>query len=156
MRKGVKKLFYTVLILFVLIQFYQPTRNTSTKKFKNNDFTNVYDTPKKIAKILKTSCYDCHSNNTHYPLYSYMQPVRYFLDLHIKEGKENLNFNEFSTYSLRKQRSKLNGILKQIQTDEMPLSSYTLIHKDAIITQEKKNEMTKWLSELQDEIASKK
>jgi hypothetical protein len=73
---------------------------------------------------LQNSCFDCHSNSINYPWYSFVQPVRMFLDSHINEGKENLNFSEYGTYSRRKQRSKLDRIIKQIQSDEMPLASY--------------------------------
>ena len=56
------------------------------------------------------------------------------MESHIKEGKENLNFNEWGNYSSRKQNNKLDRIVKQIKSDEMPLASYTLIHKNAILT----------------------
>ena len=61
---------------------------------------------------LQTTCYDCHSNNTNYRLYSYIQPARFFMEEHIKDGKKDLNFNEFVRYSKRKQENKLEAIVK--------------------------------------------
>ena len=130
------------------MQLYQPARNESYEQVNTADFTSIYKVPKNVETILRTSCYDCHSNNTHYPLYSYIQPARFFMESHIKEGKENLNFNEWGNYSNRKQNNKLDGIVKQIKSDEMPLASYTLIHKNAILTSIQKQEVINWINTL--------
>jgi hypothetical protein len=146
MKKSIKKILYVGLIIFLLMQLYQPARNESFEQDFTNNFTKVYKVPKNVETILRTSCYDCHSNNTNYPLYSYIQPARFFMESHIKEGKENLNFNEWGNYSKRKQNSKLDGITKQIKSNEMPLASYTLIHKNAILTPTQKEEVINWIN----------
>jgi len=148
MKKRIKKIAIIGFIIFLLMQCYQPARNTGYEQYFSSNFTEVYKVPKNIETTLRTSCYDCHSNNTNYPWYSYIQPVRFFMDGHINKGKKELNFNEFGNYSNRKQRSKLEAISKQIQSDEMPLSSYTLIHKSAILTAIKKKEITNWINTL--------
>lgn len=68
------------------------------------------------------------------------------MESHIKEGKENLNFNEWGSYSKRKQNNKLDRIAKQIKSNEMPLASYTLIHKNAILTSTQKEEVINWIN----------
>ena len=75
------------------------------------------------------------------------------MDNHIKEGKENLNFSTFGDYSQRKQGNKLEQIVKQIESDEMPLASYTLIHKNAILTQENKKVLINWIESTRDSIS---
>ena len=130
------------------MQLYQPARNKSYVQVNTSEFTTVYQVPKNVETILRTSCYDCHSNNTNYPLYSYIQPARFFMESHIKEGKENLNFNEWGNYSKRKQNNKLDRITKQIKSNEMPLASYTLIHKNAILTPTQKEEVINWINTL--------
>lgn len=131
------------------MQLYQPARNIGLEQNITANFTKVYNVPKNVEAILRTSCYDCHSNNTNYPWYSYIQPARFFMESHIKEGKENLNFNEFGMYSKRKQENKLDRIVKQIKSDEMPLASYTLIHKKAILTTIQKKEVIDWINTLE-------
>ena len=148
MKKHIKKIAWFGLIIFLLMQWYQPARNSSYEQYFSSNFTEVYKVPKNIETTLRTSCYDCHSNNTNYPWYSYIQPVRLFMDGHINEGKKELNFNEFGNYSNRKQRSKLEAIRKQIQSDEMPLSSYTVIHKNAILTSAQKEEIVNWVNSI--------
>lgn len=84
------------------MQLYQPARSIGFGQDVTANFTKVYDVPKNVETILRTSCYDCHSNNTNYLAYSYIQPLRFFIENHIVEGKENLNFDEFGKYSNRK------------------------------------------------------
>ena len=146
--------FFFCFIIFLLIQLYQPARNISFEQDITGNFTKVYNVPKNVEIILRTSCYDCHSNNTYYPWYSYIQPARFFMERHIKEGKEELNFNEFGNYSKRRQNSKLKAISKEIESNEMPLSSYTLIHKNAILTASQKKKVLDWINKIEDSISS--
>ena len=148
MKNIIKKTFFIGLIVFLLMQLYQPARNESNEQVNTADFTKAYQVPKNVATILQTSCYDCHSNNTNYPIYSYIQPARFFMESHIKEGKENLNFNEWGNYSSRKQNNKLDRIVKQIKSNEMPLFSYTIIHKKAILNKAQKEEIINWINTL--------
>ena len=152
MKKIIKKILSIGLIIFLLMQIYQPAQNIGFEQDINANFTKVYNVPKNVEIILRTSCYDCHSNNTNYPWYSYIQPVRFLMESHIKEGKENLNFNEWGNYSKRKQNNKLDRIIKQIKSNEMPLNSYTLIHKNAILTPAQKKEIINWISQLKDSL----
>lgn len=149
MNKAIKKIFLVGIILFLLIQIYQPARNIDKGQAQYDGFANFYNAPKEIQNILQNSCYDCHSNNTNYPAYSYIQPARYLMEKHIKEGKQELNFNEWKNYSARKQRNKLNGIIEQIEDEKMPLDSYTLLHKNTKLSDQQKVEMIDWLNVIQ-------
>lgn len=152
----IKKILFIGLIIFLLIQLYQPARNNGFEQDITANFTKVYNVPKNIETILRISCYDCHSNNTKYLWYSYIQPTRFFMESHIKKGKENLNFNEFGNYSSRKQKNKLDRMIKQIKVDEMPLSFYTIIHKDAILSKNQKEIVIVWINKTIDSISSQK
>ncbi len=93
MKKFFKRLFLVLLFALIVIQFFRPAKNKSEGMSKN-DITTLYAVPENVQSILKTSCYDCHSNNTVYPWYSQVQPVAWWLDGHIKDGKKDLNFSE--------------------------------------------------------------
>jgi hypothetical protein len=101
---------------------------------------------------LQGSCYDCHSNNTSYPWYNRIQPVAWFLQSHITDGKKELNFNEWGMYSNRRKNSKLKSIISQIKDDEMPLSSYTIIHKDAKLSKSLKALVIGYLKKLKNSL----
>ncbi|WP_339887195.1 heme-binding domain-containing protein [uncultured Flavobacterium sp.] len=137
-----------LLIVFVGIQFF-PTKRNQSESVPNTDFMVVNNVPQNIYNSLQTSCYDCHSNNTSYPWYNKVQPVAWILENHIEEGKSELNFSEWESYSDRRKRSKLKSIISQIEDDKMPLTSYTLIHRDAVLSKEQKTEIIDWITKIQ-------
>jgi hypothetical protein len=138
-----------IVVVLVGIQLIPTTRNQSNVVLET-DFSKTFDVPNNIQQILKTSCYDCHSNNTAYPCYNTIQPFAWYLEDHIKEGKAELNFNEWDTYSSRRKNSKLRSMMKQIESGEMPLESYTLIHGDAILSKAQQTEVIEYLLKLQE------
>ncbi|MEK7719783.1 MAG: heme-binding domain-containing protein [Bacteroidota bacterium] len=140
-----------VFIVFIVIQFIQPARNKSDLLLAT-DILKTVSISDSVQAILKNACYDCHSNNTNYPWYSRVQPVGWFLENHINKGKEQLNFSEFGSYSVRKQKSKLKSMANQIEKDQMPLSSYTIIHRNARLSQEDKKVLVDYLNALQDSL----
>ncbi|WP_261512274.1 heme-binding domain-containing protein [Chryseobacterium paludis] len=147
MKKGVKILAAIVLLIFIALQLYQPVPNMDKGQVYKTDFMEAHTSiPTDVKAILKTSCYDCHSNHTNYEWYDYIQPTRSFVDNHIKDAKEDLNFNEWTTYSGRKQKRLITSIKKQIETKKMPMSSYTFIHNDAKLSDQQIKLLTDWLA----------
>jgi len=149
--KTVKIILLILLVAFVGIQFIPAERN-QTDIVPLTDFMLVNNVPNNIKNKLQLSCYDCHSNNTKYPWYNKIQPVAWFLEEHIKDGKKELNFSDWTTYSNRRKKSKLRSIIKQLESGEMPLNSYTLIHKDAKLLMEETNEMINFITQLKDSL----
>ncbi|MAP34273.1 MAG: hypothetical protein CME75_00435 [Halomonas sp.] len=149
--KIVKIIAMILLVAFVGIQFVPTARNQSNT-VPSTDFMLVNNVPENIQKKLEVSCYDCHSNNTQYPWYNKIQPVAWFLEDHIKEGKAELNFNEWDSLSSRRKASKLRSIIKQIESGEMPLDSYTLIHKDAKVSEAEAEELISFITQLKDSL----
>lgn len=139
-----------LLLAFILIQFYPASNNNLQSGINHKDITVHHLVPNSVQQILKTSCYDCHSNNTRYPWYAKIQPVSLWLGDHVKDGKAELNFSEFGTYSLSRQYHKLEEINGQVKAGEMPLSSYTLIHRNAKLGPEQKFVIATWVGELRD------
>lgn len=135
----------------IVIQFFPITPNESDT-VPQSDFMVENQVPATIKNRLQVSCYDCHSNNTDYPWYSKIQPAAWYLEDHIQEGKDELNFNEWAEYSDRRKNSKLRSIISQIEEDKMPLDSYTLIHKDAILSDEDKRVIIDYMTALKDSL----
>lgn len=150
--KLLKLLVLAILVILVGIQFIPTSSNQSTEVPSSSDFIKTYKVPEEVGHMLHISCYNCHSNNTNYPWYSKVQPVGWFLENHINNGKAELNFSEFGDYSVRKQKSKLSSMVSQIEKDEMPLSSYTFIHRDARLSKEGKKSLVDYLNALKDSL----
>ena len=150
----VKKILVVLLITLVAIQFFQPTKNQSAGE-QANAVAKAYPVPQEVADILKASCNDCHSNNTVYPWYNNIQPVAWWLKNHVDEGKKEINFDEFASYTPKRARKKMKEIITQIKDDEMPLNSYLWIHKNAKLSDAQKQTVINWAQKLMDSIATK-
>ncbi|CAD0218729.1 heme-binding domain-containing protein [Chryseobacterium sp. JV274] len=149
MNRHIKNILLGFVLIFLLIQIIQSARNIDYGQVPSTDISKVYKLPENVQSVLTNSCYDCHSNSTHYPFYSYIQPLSYYLEKHIKKGKEELNFNEWGSYSRRKQANKLESIAHQIQQKKMPLTSYTYLHPEAKLSEKQIEEMVRWVEQMQ-------
>ena len=143
-----KKIGIGVVVFLILIQLYRPARNLSNDQ--THHISTVYHVPDTVKAILKVSCDDCHSNLTVYPWYANVQPVSGWLTHHINEGREELNLSEFTTYSPRRQNHKMDEIIKMMDEHEMPLASYTIIHKDAVMTDAQRLALSSWAQGVMD------
>jgi hypothetical protein len=141
--KIVKKIILVLLVVLIIIQFFHPRKNVATVKSPNH-ISAVYNVPADVNGILDKACNDCHSNNTRYPWYNNIQPVAWWLANHIDEGKRELNFDEFKTYRVGRQYNKLKEVIEQVKEGEMPMTSYTLIHTDAKLTDQEKSSLITW------------
>ena len=139
-----KKIILVLVVIFIAIQFFRPKKNIAETPSQYA----IVQVPADVDQILKTSCYDCHSNSTKYPWYNNVQPVAWWLNNHIKSGKRHLNFDAFDSLPNVKKIKTLKHISSTIQKDEMPLSSYTLIHRDAILNKEQKDRIIQWADSL--------
>jgi hypothetical protein len=136
-----------MLFVLAVIQFIQPDRNQSGQA-AILDISRIYPVPESVQGILRESCYDCHSDNTRYPWYSFSQPAAWWVSSHIRKGKSELNFNQFGSYSARRQRSKLKSIASSIKDPTMPLPSYTLIHRNALLSAKDRQLILQWTAKM--------
>lgn len=138
-----KKILVGLLLVLVAIQLIKPKQNRSAEA-QINDIAVTMNVPDEVNIILRKACYDCHSNTTNYPWYANLQPVAWWLDHHIEEGKNELNFSEFGGYKAKRKIKKFNEIATEVTEGEMPLDSYTWIHKDAKLSKEEANTLINW------------
>ena len=151
--KIVKKILIGLLVILIVGQAFRPAKNISGDKTK--DISVSYVVPEDVKVILAKACNDCHSNSTRYPWYAEVQPVAWWLNDHVIDGKKKLNFNEFDGYRIAKQYKKLEECIKEVKEGGMPLPSYTLIHKDAILTDTEKQALFNWCEVLRDSIKAR-
>jgi hypothetical protein len=137
-----KKILVVLVVLFVAIQFYRPARNLSADT--SLDIRGKYVVPDSVGRILARACNDCHSNSTRYPWYAEVQPVSWWLNNHIKDGKRHLNLNSFLGSRVAVQKKRMEDCIEQIDSSEMPLDSYLWIHKDAVLSEGDKAALKSW------------
>ncbi len=74
---------------------------------------------------------DCHSNQTAWPWYSYVAPVSWLIERDVYRGRNRLNLSEWQQYTMEQQQKLLADIASAVKNREMPLKQYTLVHRDA-------------------------
>lgn len=140
----IKKILIALLLALVVIQFFRPEENTSNDN--THALSKAYVVPNEVQQVLKVACNDCHTNNTEYPWYSRVQPVAWWLDHHITDGKGHLNFSDFTSLPLAIQNHKFEEVIEMVEEGEMPLPSYTYfgLHSGANLSEEQKDLVMDW------------
>lgn len=138
-----KKIVILLFISFLIIQFFRIEKNE--KPFiVENDFLELTKAPDDVKAMIKSACYDCHSNQTKYPWYSEIAPISWYIEHHIEEAQEHLNFSIWDTYSLRKANHKLEECYEELERHKMPTSNYVLMHKEAKLSNKQIITLAQW------------
>jgi hypothetical protein len=145
--KSSRKILVLVVILLLVIQFVQPIKNISPG-LGEHDISKVYTIPQEIHETFVSKCYDCHSNNTHYPWYFNIQPIGWWLAAHVNEGKEHLNFSSFGKYDEEKAEEQLEEIGEVVDEHSMPIKAYVLFHPQSELTEADEQAINAWLKSL--------
>jgi hypothetical protein len=106
-----------------------------------------------VAMMLKTSCYNCHSNESQYPWYSYVAPASWLVTKDVREAREELNFSNWEDYDMIEQLEKLDDIYLEVEAGKMPLGIYTLMHPAAKLDEAQQKVIMEWAEATMDVIA---
>lgn len=145
--KILKKILVFLLIVFIIAQFFGPEENLGEVSSIDAFVADTHP-PDEVMIVLKQACFDCHSDFTRYPWYSNITPVNYWMDGHIRHGKEELNFSKWSSYSVKRKDHKLEETIEMIEKKEMPLPSYTWTHKDAVLSDDQIKAVKDWAEQV--------
>lgn len=132
-----KKIALVLIIVLVVMQAFRIDKTTKPVDV-NTDFVSLTGANAEVTQILKTACYDCHSDQTIYPWYSNVAPVSWWIKNHIEEGSQHLNFSIWGTYKDKRKHHKLEECIEMVEEGEMPMNSYTWTHKEAKLTDAQK------------------
>lgn len=145
------KILLAFFAILLLIQFIPVEKNQAAVNQPNDIFAH-HPASAEVQAIFKKACYDCHSNHTNYPWYANVQPLAWWINHHVEEGKGELNFSEFATYKPKKARHKLEEVAAEVDEHEMPLKSYTWIHAEAKLTNAERKLLMDWAKSTRDSI----
>ncbi|MCA9809938.1 MAG: heme-binding domain-containing protein, partial [Candidatus Dadabacteria bacterium] len=95
-------------------------------------------------EIFQRACYDCHSNETKWPFYSYVAPFSWLVVKDVNEGRDELNFSSWERMSMTRQSKKRKEIWEEVDEGEMPLWYYLPLHPGAKLSEHDKNIIRKW------------
>jgi hypothetical protein len=142
-----KRVGITLVVIFVVMQAFRIDK-TNPPIDQTKDFIEVNKPSPEIASLIKSGCYDCHSNETVYPWYTNVAPVSWWIKDHINEARRHLNFNNWTTYNSKKQDKKLRECVENINEGDMPMDSYTWMHKLSDLTKVQQKVLTDYFNSL--------
>jgi hypothetical protein len=138
-----KKAMMILAALFVIVQIIPVTRENPPAEPGKEIIL-----PENVKAIIENSCFDCHSNKSDWPWYSYVAPVSWLITYHVNSGRGELNFSEWNTYNEKRRDHKLKEIAEEIEEGNMPLPLYLIMHQNADLTTEQKNTLINWTTSL--------
>ena len=130
----------TLVVIFVLLQFPGPARTNPPVK---TDMIAAVNPPAAVAASLRAACYDCHSHETQWPLYSRITPASWLVISDVNEGRRHLDLSEWPDDPARAAK-KLDRINEEVDYRNMPPKKYTLLHPDARLTEEQRKQLMEW------------
>ena len=97
-----------------------------------------WDSPE-TRSLVERACFDCHSNETKWPWYSYVFPMSEIIRGDVEKGREVLNFSEWEAG--RGDEAAPEQIVDTISKDQMPLPYYLILHPEAQLTDAEKGQL---------------
>ena len=140
MKRALRVVLLLLAGVFVVIQFFQPDRSNPPVRAE-------ISAPPAVKAVLRRACYDCHSQETVWPWYSYVNPMGWLVGGHVQEGRAHLNFSQWESLNAQKRYHMKQEILEVLEDGSMPLPSYLLLHGDAELTAEDRGVLKRWISE---------
>ncbi len=120
-----RKLGLGVLALFVLMQLVPFGRDHENPKVTQEP---AWDSPV-TRELAVRACFDCHSNQTHWPWYAVVAPVSWLITNDVTGGRFHLNFSTWD-----RPQKDADEAVEAVLEGYMPLGIYTPLHPEARLT----------------------
>jgi len=130
-------------VLFLAAQLVRPAK-TNPASDESRAIQSHVEINSEVSDILRRACYDCHSNATKWPWYSRVAPVSWLIVSDVNDGRRHLNFSEWAAYDRSKAAKKMHEIDEEVSIKAMPISSYTLLHPEARLSDQERTIVTDW------------
>ena len=138
-----KKIILAVIVIVLVgIQFIPVDR--SVPEYAPSDLLALSVAENGITNMIKDACYDCHSYESEYPGYANIAPLSLWIQGHIDNAREELNFSTWGELSGEDQQHLLKECAEKVEKKEMPLTPFLITHAEARITEEQRAEMSAW------------
>lgn len=137
-----KKIIIGIVVFFALLQLI-PVDKTNPPV----DTQMTLSTDTTVMSLLKKSCYDCHSFETKWPIYSSIAPISFFVSSHVNDGRKALNFSEYNTIEQSVKEARLKRAIVTVNRETMALPSYRYAHENANLSKEEKEVLVAWFED---------
>jgi hypothetical protein len=137
MKKMIVGIILLLLVAFAAIQFIPIDRS-------NPPVEAEIPAPAEVETVLRSACYDCHSNETTWPWYSHIAPISWLVARDVHASRDELNFSTWNRYSTKQQVEKLKETLEEIKEGGMPPWFYLAVHRDIQLSARERAALQTW------------
>lgn len=99
--------------------------------------------PKTLA-IFERACQNCHSERTEWPWYAHLAPVSWMIARDVHQARAHVNMSNWRSYSTEDRIRLLSEIGSAVRNRAMPLPRYLLLHPEARISSEERQQIYQW------------
>ena len=129
-----------IAVCSVAVHPFGPIKQSGERPVKVDDLM----MPPEVKSLLGRSCKDCHSNQTVWPWYSYVAPGSWLVERDVRRGRDRMNLSDWPQYSFKRREKLLADIASVVKNREMPLPQYTLMHRDAKLSDRDADVLYQW------------
>ena len=144
---GLKTLFTRAALVvaagLTVAQFIRPDR-TNPPTDPTRTLAAATHPPANVLAVLDRGCRDCHTHDTVWPWYTNVAPISWFVIGHVNEGRHELNLSNWADYDKALRAKRLAQMCDLVQREDMPLSSYLLLHRDSRLSDDDRQAICDW------------
>jgi len=131
-RRFLRPALYGILSLFVIIQAVPYGRSHPNPPVTGEP---DWDSPR-TRRLVERACFDCHSNEVEWPWYTFVAPFSWLSESNVASGRDAVNYSEWNT-----PQEEVDESAQTVRDGEMPPWDYTLLHSDARLSDQEKDDL---------------
>ena len=102
------------------------------------------EAPHQVTAVLERACQDCHSNNTRWPWYARVAPLRWYITRDVERARRAMNLSTWDQYSPERQRLLLARMTDLTRLHQMPPPAYIFGHVSVVMNDEESKAIEQW------------
>jgi hypothetical protein len=93
-----------------------------------------FDGPREVERVLRQSCYDCHSNETRWSWTAYFAPMSWLVVRDVHRARDEYNLSAWGRMDPEDRAELPHEMVEEVEEGAMPLPAYLLIHPEARVS----------------------
>jgi len=147
MKTLLRRMLLTGAALFVVLQLIPVFPRTNPTVAAATSIYSQVEIPPEMDAILKRSCWNCHSNDTQWPWYSYVAPASWLIARDVEKAREIMNFSSWTEQAGKKLQlavGMLAASCADVNVGRMPKPEYVFLHSEAMLNEAEKKGFCDW------------
>ena len=143
MSRELKIILWILFGIFIGIQLIPSNRPSNNPK-QNYDFFAANQVPDSLGRIIRSACYNCHSQEVNYPWYAYVAPASWLVSRDVRMGRSHLDFSNWNDLEKKDKIKMASEIGEEVEDGSMPMPIYIFMHPEANLSNQQRQAIVDW------------